>query len=836
MQAALKPFVPLPGYTLTLALALTLGTAFSVAAPAAMAAQASTAISLQLAAQPLDTALTRLADAANVRILFNSSAVSSVNGPALQGNYSLAQALDQLLGDSGYTWRLLDPSTVVLEPVKRTEHGGIELSTTTVTAASLGNVSEGTGSYTLGAAQVGGKTEQTLREIPQSVSAITQQRMTDQGLTSLNKVLEQTTGITTTGGNDVNATFLSRGFALTNIQTDGGASSLRQQSYDTLPDMISYDHVEVLRGSDGLYGGTGEPSGTINLVRKRALDHNQVIVQTSAGSWNNYRQEVDVTGPLGFDGKLRGRAAMAYEDKKYFYDRADSEKHVAFATLEADLTPDTLLSAGGTYEWRDMDGYWDEGLPRYTTGDPLKLSRHTSLAADWSTNNYKRTEGFVKLRQQLNDDWVLNSSYTKSKYDTTQNQGQVEGPIDPTVAQGGTYQRFIRDYSNDHDLFDLNSTCSYEAFVRRHELVVGADYTESHRTYADHSDFSSAQPIDPLDGSVGSRAEPSKPPLYYETPTWITRKSGVYTTLKAQLADPLKLIVGARYTDFNGFNRVLVPSFDADTTRGGKESGIVTPYGGLVYDLDDSWSLYTSYAQIYKPQTEFFDASFAPLKAITGDTYELGTKGELFGGALNLSSALYYVKRQNEAIQNFSASPPGSQNNCCYTADGEIVSKGIDTEISGEVLPGWQLFAGYTFNINEQTKAADGASNGKPISTQTPKHLFKFFTTYQLPAELNRWKVGLGATVQSANYVSGSVQRRLGDGTLSPAMDNYNFTQAGYAVWSSLLEYRVDEHWTAAATVNNLFDKTYYQTVESSSYGNWYGAPRNLMVTLRGTF
>ncbi|EAA3799472.1 TonB-dependent siderophore receptor, partial [Salmonella enterica subsp. enterica] len=165
------------------------------------------------------------------------------------------------------------------------------------------------------------------------------------------------------------------------------------------------------------------------------------------------------------------------------------------------------------------------------------------------------------------------------------------------------------------------------------------------------------------------------------------------------------------------------------------------------------------YAQIYKPQTEFLDRAFAPLEAITGDTYEVGAKGELFGGRLNLSSALYYTQQENNAIQLYYEG--SSSNNCCYVAGGEIVSKGLDTEISGELAPGWQLTAGYTFNINEQRKVGDDTAVGKPISTQTPKHLFKFFTTYQLPGGLDDWKLGLGATIQSRNYVSGNVQRRL---------------------------------------------------------------------------
>jgi len=797
-------------------------------------AQAQT-VTVDIPAQPLGSALQQLGSQTQLQILYSPDTVRNLKSKPVKGQIDSAAALRQLTEGTGVSYRI-DGNTVTLSAPGEVSSASLLLNETSVTASQLSNSTEGTGSYTLGVAQIGGKTEQTLREIPQTVTVMTQQRLKDQNLNNLRDALDQTTGITLVGGNDANTAIFSRGFQLTNIQTDGGAASLRQQSYESLPDMLPYDHVELLRGSDGLYGGTGDPGGTLNLVRKRALDHNQVTVQTSAGSWDNYRQEVDVTGPLGFEGKLRGRLAMAYEDKKTFYDNYDSEKQVVFGTLEADVTPDTLVTVGGVYEWRDIDGYWDEGLARYTSGEPLDLPRSKSTAAKWSSGNFRKTEGFFKLEHQLNEQWKFNTSYTRTEYQTHHDLGQFEGPVDPTVTNGGTFQHFVRDYTNDQDLVDVNVQGKFDAFGRTHELVVGSDYTQSLRTYTDHSDFTAGIPASPTT-DFDAIPKGNKPPLFYDTPTWVARKTGVYTTLKAQLTDPLKLIVGARYTDFNGFNRVVVPSVEADTTRGGRESGIITPYGGLVYDLGNDWSMYASYAEIYKPQTEFIDNTFAPLKAITGNTYEIGTKGELFNGRLNLSSALYYIKRENEAVLDFSGTTPvGNQNNCCYSAAGEIISKGVDTEISGEVLPGWMLSAGYTFNINEQTQAASASNQNKPISTQTPKHLFKFFTTYQLPGQLERWKVGAGATIQSANYVSGSVQRRLADGSLSSAVDDYDYVQAGYAVWNSLVEYRIDPHWTATVNANNIFDKKYYQTVESSSYGNWYGAPRNFALTLRGTF
>ncbi|MGH8486684.1 MAG: TonB-dependent siderophore receptor, partial [Pseudomonas sp.] len=356
-------------------------------------------------------------------------------------------------------------------------------------------VTENTGQYTTGTITTGGKTPRSLRETPQSVSVMTKQRMEDQNLTSLTQVLDQTTGITVVGGNDSKNEIYSRGFAIRSIQIDSGAPMLRNETYDTLPDMTAFDHVEVLRGSDGLFGGTGDPGGSINLVRKRALPYNQLKISQSAGSWDNYRSEVDVTGPLGFDGALRGRVAMSFEDKKYFYDNADSEKHVVFGTLEADLTPDTLFTVGGTYEWRDMDGYWDRGLVRYKDGAEIGSSRSTSLAADWSANNYKRTEYFAKVEHALNENWKLNTSYTKTKFDSTQDIGEVKSSVTPGVANGTIFSRFIRSYSNEQSLFDTNLSGRFDAFGLEHELLVGADYSEVSRNYSDHSDLKTPSDI-----------------------------------------------------------------------------------------------------------------------------------------------------------------------------------------------------------------------------------------------------------------------------------------------------------------------------------------------------
>lgn len=817
-----------------LALAVCLGSGQVLAASqTSSASQQDVRQHFDIAAQPLSSALNQFSRETGWQVGYTADLARNVNSKGVHGELTATEAIVQLLMGTGLGFDFSGPRAILLNRLP--DDGALQLSATTITGASeLGSYTENSGSYTTGAVTVGGKMAHSLKETPQSVTVITRQRMEDQAMTNLAQALDQTPGITLVGGNDANTKILSRGFNLTNIQVDGGAPAMREQTYDTLADTTAYDHIEVLRGSDGLFGGTGEPGGAINLVRKRALAEPQLKFSTSAGTWDNYRSEVDVTGPMGFDGALRGRLAASIEDKRYFYGGADSDKHVLYGTLEADLNPDTTVSIGGIYEWRDMDGYWENGLPRYSTGAPLGLSRSDKLAANWSTNNYRRTEAFFKVDHRFSDDWKVNSSFTRIRYDSEQDMGEVSNPVNPDTLTGSTFQRVVRNFDNHQDLFDANLQGTFEALGRRHELVMGVDYSDIQRNYSDQSEWTSRVPVNVFDTDIGALPKPAEPALYYEYPDWDIRKHGAYITTRLELADPLKAVLGARYSDYSSTLHAIVPSFGTDSKDGGKDSGIITPYGGLIYELSPQWSVYTSYAQIYKPQIETLGADFAPLDPIEGDTYELGTKGELLDGRLNLSAALYYTKQENNAIYVFSQDT--TSNACCYVAGGEIVSRGLDLELTGELSPGWQVSAGYTFNINEQRKTGDDAAVGTPLSTQTPKHLFKFFTTYQLPGQFNDWKVGGGATIQSRNYVTGNVQHRLEDGSLSPSTNSFEYTQAGYAVWSVLVEYRIDEHWTAALNGNNLFDKEYYQTVASSAYGNWYGTPRNYMLTLRGSF
>ena len=135
----------------------------------------------------------------------------------------------------------------------------------------------------------------------------------------------------------------------------------------------------------------------------------------------------------------------------------------------------------------------------------------------------------------------------------------------------------------------------------------------------------------------------------------------------------------------------------------------------------------------------------------------------------------------------------------------------------------------YTYNHNQNR------NDDTVFSSLTPKHLFKLWSTYRLPGEFNDLKIGGGVSLQSANYVSGTAAVLDNTGAVI-RNESYEYRQAGYAVWNAMAEYRLDDHWSLTYNLNNVFDKTYYSTVGSSVAANWYGEPRNHMLTLRGTF
>ncbi len=800
------------------------------AAPAAALA-ADTPIVVNSARQPLHEALVEVARQMSLELLYDPALVAGKTAPPVAGRLTAQQALDRLLAGSGLIATVANGTAVIEREPDNLDAATLSAITVTARRAEDGTT-EGTGSYSSRVTSTASKTDLAFREVPQSVTVVTRQQIEDQHLTSVSDALTHAAGITVQRASYNAYNFYSRGFQITSMQIDGGAPlALGAFTYDGAQDLAFYDRVEIMRGASGLLGGMGDPGGIINLVRKRPLAEYQLTMEASAGSWDNYRSMIDATGPLGFDGRLRGRAVAVYQNNDSYLDDRHSESPMIYGVLEADLTRDTLLTLGGSYVKTRERGY-GSGLPRYSDGRDIGLPRSTSLTQPWALATGENKQIFAQLEQRFLDRWKLKLNYTQERRDMRSTTAFGYNAINPADGTGATWGggRYVMD--NEQTVFDANLSGSFDMFGQSHEILLGADYQRAEGRWNTGKPADNWQvPVNVFDRNAWN--PDLDVPLTLRYDPWGQEQKGIYGLLRINPTSRLHLIAGARMSRYKFFQTVSDrPDGNADWRVSSRtdyeEPTKTTPYGGIIYDLDDAWSAYVSYSTIHKPQG-LLKAGPAPgssLPAIRGKSYEAGLKGELMDGRLNATLSLFNVERTGTGVVDprYPQSNDPWAGNCCYQPQGKVVSRGVDVEIGGEAMPGWEVALGYTFN-NSRDK-----SDNTVFSSTTPRHLFKLSTAYTLPGSLSRWRVGGNAIVQSATFVSGSVYRP--DGSSTP----YRFSQPGYGVIGLMAQYRFAPSWTVTLNANNVFDKVYYERVGNADGGNWYGAPRNWMLTVRGTY
>lgn len=776
-------------------------------------------IRFDLPAASLGQTLNAIARQSSQVVSLEPVLVRGKQAPAIHGEMTTEQALQQALQGSGLELRSTPGGAYSVQP-KAEGDGAVELGATSINASGLGATTENTGSYTSGSTSTATKMNLSLRETPQSVTVITRQRIEDQALSNLNEVVQNTPGLTLRRHGPERSTYYSRGFSIDNIMYDGLPTALDSSylSQDMLAaDMALYDRVEVVRGATGLMQGAGSPSAAINLIRKRPTQDFQGSVQGSAGSWDRYRSEFDVSGPLTESGNLRGRLVTAYQNQNSFRDVAENERGLFYGILEADLSERTTLTLGASNQNDNYNGNGWTGLPVGFDGSDLHLSRSTSLANDWEYWDRDTTSAFIELEHLLDHGWKLNLSAQRkwSSLDmlgTYLSANTTTKTINQMVGAG--------DYNERQNSFDLYASGPFELMGREHELVLGA----SRRTAVFEGDVATnrllASNIDVHNWDSGAIAKPAQANLY----DWLntdTTQDGVYATTRLSLADPLTLILGGRL-DWYELDSVY-PYLNRPTPPTLKVTRNVTRYAGLIYDLDQYHSVYVSYTDIFKPQN-YFDTSGSPIEPITGKNYEAGIKGEYFDGALNASLAIFQIDQENRAKRMDSqVDCPSFPTTSCYEASGKVRSKGIELEVQGALTPNWQVAAGYTFAETKYVKDANAANEGRLFDTDIPRHLFKASTTYNLPGDLNRWRVGGSLYHQNTIYNKGT---------------GYYIEQEAYSLVDLMLGFKPTDQLDVRLNLNNVFDKSYYNVISSSvtTPSSVYGEPRNLTVSMKYDF
>ncbi|HED4876692.1 TPA: ferric-rhodotorulic acid/ferric-coprogen receptor FhuE [Stenotrophomonas maltophilia] len=651
------------------------------------------------------------------------------------------------------------------------------------------------------------------REIPQSVSIISHQRIEDQQLDDIIDVLGNTTGVTSTQSDSERTEFYARGFYIDAYQFDGLPTQMVQNwSYgDSGLDLALYDRVEVVRGATGLLSGAGNPSASVNLIRKHA-DSAELTgsVSVNVGSWGRTRTTVDVGSALNASGNVRGRVIGSYLDTDGQMDRYNQRKTLGYAVIDADLTPDTQLSVGYDYQQKRANGATWGGFPMlYSDGSATPYDESFNASPNWTYWDTTSKRAFATLQHAFSNGWKFKIGAT---HDETKADDKLFYPayndwttgasnFDKTTGAGISPSAGF--YNTERKVTGVDGYVDgpFQLFGREHQFMAGLSYNK--REYANYGDYQvggAGLPWNPFASYLnwtGNISEPNWNPLALASEGTITQKAG-YVAARLSLADPLKLIIGARYTDWK--------SEGENADRSHKET---TPYAGLVFDINDTYSAYTSYTEIFQPQT-LKDRNGSYLDPVDGKSYEVGVKGAWFDNRLNASLAVFRIEQDN--VGQITGEPvPGSQNEFAYRAARGTVSRGFEFELNGELAPGWNATFGASRYVAKDANDAD-------INTNLPQTALKLFTSYT-PQSLQELTVGGGANWQNRIYYPVPAYGRI--------------EQSGYALVSAFVRYRISPEFSVQANLNNLLDKKYLSQI--NGYGA-YGDGRNGSLTFTWSF
>ena len=677
-----------------------------------------------------------------------------------------------------------------------------------------------TGTYTTQSMNGATGLTMTLRETPQTVTLITEQMIEDKGLMDMGQVLEHVPGISQVGDASEDAMIFIRGFQLDSaVQVDGMITTPANLTYSGALsqgiDAAVIERVEVLKGAAGILGGLGEPSATVNMIRKRPTDAFQSSVALKGGSWNAWRAEGDVAGPLNDDGSVRGRFVTAWTDQDYFLDRYHRRGNVLYGVLDKRFDQGTTLSLvvdrvaskyTGVYNWSSNPAFYSDG----------RLIDHDisfSTGQDWAYRKVSEWSVMPELEHKFDSGWTLRSAYRYAEGEINVLNATPGSYVDPVTLElvdaWSTPNALKSDRTSQTQSFNIVMTGRFPLFGRDHDAVFGYNYARNEFVlrghYYDLPTITLDQPVMP----APDLSLPSSPYDAYANRD-VSAQGGFYGTLRFSLMDRLKLMAGGRISHWK------LDSYDADSGQhnsAAKENNVLTPYFGVVFDLNSFASVYASHTGIFLPNSAR-GADGNILEPTEGTNNEVGVKLAFHDNRLNVSAAVYEATKDKVAEWADMGMLPNGE--WIYESIDGIKTKGYEIEVAGAVTPNWEVSGGYTHNTAEDKE-------GNPRTTYIPGEVFKFTTSYKLSSLVPNLIVGGSARWQSHTYYDTGIY------TATPVID-VRQEQPAYWLVDLMARYPMTDTLSVSVNVNNVLDKRYNRSMWG--YAD-YGDPRNVSIAVR---
>ncbi|MBW4485549.1 MAG: TonB-dependent siderophore receptor [Tildeniella torsiva UHER 1998/13D] len=643
------------------------------------------------------------------------------------------------------------------------------------------------------------RTDTPLRDIPQSIQVIPLEVLRDQGVDLTGALLNAPSVRNTAPTNFDSVRLRVRGF-ITPATVNGFEDSLNSSTIGG--DLTGFESIEVLGGPNSVLLGSSAPGGTINLVPRQPLSEPYYFAEVTAGNFNFYRGEVDLSGPLDDSGKSLYRLNTSYRDQQFFSDLSRTRSFVIAPVVSLEFTENTRL----TLDTRYADATFDSipfGLPAAGTilSNPNgQIPRNVNV--NEGTFQATSTRFGYTLEHDFSDNWSFRNAFQFTKY-----AGGYFGNDGGTFPLGllgdnRTLERvFLNERSEQRDLrFSTNVIGEFATGSVQHQLLLGFDWGGIVGEFG--GEDREIAPLDVFNPVYGSLPGAVIPGSAYSIQN-VTDELGFIVQDQIALADNLKLLIGGRFDLFQQTNVNVL-----DDTRTSQSGNAFSPRAGIVYQPIPPISLYANYSRSFQPAIgQAFDGSiFRPTR---GTQFEVGVKAD-FNDRLSTTLALYNITQSNV----LTADP----DNLGFSVQtGEQRSQGIELSLTGEVLSGWNVFASYAYNDVRVTQDNSIAVGNRVL--QTTPHAASLWTTYELQhGSLQGLGFGLGLF-----YVGD----RAGDAGNTFEVPSYLTTDAS-------VFYKRDR-FRAAINVRNLFDVNYFESAFNRTRV-FPGTPLTIQGSISWTF
>jgi outer membrane receptor for ferric coprogen and ferric-rhodotorulic acid len=650
----------------------------------------------------------------------------------------------------------------------------------------------------------------TPRETPQSVTIIDRQRIEDFALTNVNDLLDQTVGINVERVETDRTYFNSRGFDVSNFQVDGIGMPLFWGIQFGELDTVLFDRVEIVRGANAIMTGIGNPSATINYVRKRPTDSLQANASVQGGSWDQWRGEADISVPLG--DTVAARLVYAHAERDSYLDYNRVNRDVFGGIVSWKVMPQLTLTAGYSQQDNDAGGVLWGALPlSYSDGTRIDFPVSASTSADWTYWNVNDQNAFAELSYAFVGGWSVKGIFTYKRFEEESKLLYAYGYPDKASGLGVGGMSGIYPSVYDQYLGDFYASGPVKLFGREHSLAFGVSTGRSDGL--EYEDFSPDAIVYPPVGDWDKGLIPE--PTYgneYLAADYSDRLTRVYAAAHLNFADNLKGVVGASAMWLKSTGQ----SYGTDQSR---DDSKASPYVGLLFDVTRNVTLYASYTDIFNPQVEngFDNRKLDPAQ---GSSLEGGIKSSWFNDRLYATASLFRARQKGLALaagtfgDPAGPCPDGPLGDTCYIGV-DTTSNGFEFELAGRITENWSLSGGYT-----GLEIEDAA--GDRTRSWIPRRTLKLSSTYSIP-QANDLKLGAQLRWQSAiSYVDEGVQDIGGNDVV--------LHQGSYAIVDLMAGIRLFDRVRASVNVRNVTNEKY---LASLMWGQaYYAAPRSAIVSL----